>query len=551
MTGSVGGQAAELTARLGRLRPWAGAVLRLLVARFGPLPAEREDLVPLALAEGLSGAHVRAALLQLTECGILTALPKGWKENRYMLREGTLPAWQTALFPPLEPAAEEDPGLPEDSVEESGCASADVLQVMHAASNGELQLVKRGGLTRKAALRLERVLLARDGELAGSGIAAAGSPSCGPALAAVLHLAAASGLLAEEEGCWKPVEKAFGPWRELAFHEAQARLYRIWKDAVGPSMQAWEFHALAAVERAAPGRWYSLDQLFAWLRVCGMMDLDCMEQMDFISTRLVPMKALGWLRLKRQGAGAAFLLPLSLLAEPEAPDAGDPFAGIIVQPDLEILVPPQAPPRLLWALLQWGEWAVRGEVSVFRLTAGSLQNGRAASGSAEVLVKLLQECSQYDIDDGVIRLIREQGGGGAAAPASPAETGLPGLSGAPQEEAPPPLPCPAGMPEQEALSAARLEAGLTRLPADVPAAWWKPAQRYHPSTEKELIRRALALQTALGVSIAGGREDMLVPVRITEEEQGWSVHGMRGRMAVRLKPDEWTGLRLIWPGIHE
>lgn len=538
--------AAGLAAAYDRLRPWARDVLRLLVARFGPLPAEQEELARPALLAGLSGAHVRAGLRMLHSCGLVDLVPKAWREQQYRIPGDHLPYWQEKLFPRLEPEAEErSPGAEGDRYE-PGDAVKDVLQVLLAASRGELKLLKQGVLSARSVHRLEQALLARREELEAGMPAGAAVDQYGPAVAGALHMAAASGLLQVAEGVLRPVEQAAAAWAGKPYGVLSRELYAIWKKAVVPGLRGWEFHALYAVEQAAPGRWYAMKDLFDWLRVCGMMDLDCMAQMDFISTRLVPLSAWGWLCLERRESGMAFMVPAPAAAWQE--NGCEPsFAGIIVQPDLEIIVPPYPPPALWQALLHWGEWTVRGDISVFRLTPRSMGAGRTAGGSAEELIRLLRDCSKVAIDDGVIRFIREQGGGAAAASALLVKQ-------------PPGRVCymePIFGPEAGEAelfqSTARLPTeavGVEPLPAEVPAAWWTLGGRGHPSTEKEMVRRAISMKTALRMETAGG-EVMVVPLRMVEEAEDWELYGMLGRLEVRLKPREWTGLRLVWPGIHE
>lgn len=539
----------ELGAAYSGLRPWAADVFRVLVARFGPLPAEQEELARLALQEGLSGAHVRASLRLLQHSGLIDAVPKGWREHQYRVPEEQLPYWQERLFPRLEPEQLESGLRPEGASSEAGDPVKEVLQVLLAASRGELKLLKSGGLSVQSVRRLEESLLVRREELETSGFSGAGPHLYGPAVTAALHMAAASGLLRVEGSFLRPVEEAVSSLREKSYGTLKQELYAIWKKAVAPTLGSWEFHALYAVEKAAPGSWYPLNHLFDWLRVCGMIDLDCMAQLDFISTRLVPLSAWGWLCLERRQSGMAFMLPAPIAAQQEK--GNEPrFAGIIVQPDLEIIVPPYPPPALWWELIQWGEWTVRGEISVFRLTPRSMGAGRTAGGTPETLVRLLREYSKVDIDEGVIRFIRDQGGehpagGAAASNAHTKETSDPARIFGPVTAA----------PAEERWR----ESGVTDpgtmvqepLPPEVPAAWWTLGGRGHPSTEKEMVRRAIAMKTALRIRTATGGEVMLVPLRIVEEAGDWEICGMQGRLEVRLRPREWTGLRLIWPGVHE
>jgi hypothetical protein len=169
----------------------------------------------------------------------------------------------------------------------------------------------------------------------------------------------------------------------------------------------------------------------------------------------------------------------------------------------------------------------------------------------EVLLGQLRDYSKVDIDEGVIRFVREQ----AAVRSADSAAG----SGILAKEPPGPVrglePLFAGVTAEDGLVREPGEVHPAApepepLPAEVPAAWWTQGRRGHPSTEKEMVRRAIAMKTALRVGTAGG-EVLLVPLRIFEEAEDWELYGMQGRLEVRLKPHEWTGIRLVWPGIHE
>jgi hypothetical protein len=522
-------------------------VLKIVIRKFGSLPFEENGLEQAALEEGLSGAHVKSALLAMRRCGIVFALRKAWREELLVIPEEALPVWVSLLFPGALTEAADSMQERGESVGEAGCAAYDVLYLMHMADNGQLKTTRQGELA-KPALRKLQEGLAVSGEEAGL------CPE-----KQVLRMARSSGLLAERPAAsgLQPSVAALVSWLSRSVADVQRELYGHWKQTGSDEAEAWQLIASACIEQAAPNRWYRLDLLFEWLRDCGMIkDIADNLQQDFVRSCLIPMQAFGWIRLLLLDGCLAFSIPFSLSGE--SGQAADGYDGFIVQSDLEIVVPPYPPLSLLWELLNWSELASRGQISVFRLTGNSVRRAAERGIAADSINRILQRHSLVPVEPAVTLAVKEWCGGreqGAECSAmfilaekqatGDGEMGQDIAGRVPLEEARAPelacLPVPA---------AASAEAAAA-LWKDVPVAWWRTPARYHPSTEKELARKAIERKAMLGLTRGASVEERVVPLSLREAENGWRMEAMLGTGRISLQPGDWTQIRLVIPGMND
>lgn len=602
--------APALARELEQLKPWAAVILKLIIRLFGPLPAEQGIIERAALDEGLSGAHVKAALLILRRRGLLFALRKSWGEELYIVPEEAIPVWHRLLFSRGLPGpAEEQERLDYEGEEagSTGCAAYDVLCLLYLADSGQLKLTKQGELTKAAVAKLKEGLMVKDEDLIHAGLAPGNFRWYGPAVQSVLHMAVCSGVLGMRTGEWVIKQTAARHWLAQSVNHIQQQLYRHWIEAVR-SPEAWELHALWVLEQAVPGRWYMVDQLFEWLRDCGMINSIASDQKEhFVQARLLPMQALGWFRLNKLPEGYAYQVIFSL-SGPSGPSLDSPYKGLMVQPDMELVLAPYPPVSLLWQLMAWAAPVTRDVIYVFRLTRNSVSRGLEQGRSPEELVAVLNSfgggplneevraaleewfhrpkavletglallrlaadstvCASLESREGFRQLVKERLGTGlyllpaahvkqmqkelASLDVLSLELGGESLAGE-EKDLPPallphfPVPACSVLPA-DSPGGEQESNGEWR---DLPAAWWKSPGSYHSSTEKALVREAIERKMALTVAMSSGSVQRLVPLSLQERGEEWEIEAMRGREKVRISSGQWGGLGLIVPGLNE
>ncbi|WP_438446735.1 helicase-associated domain-containing protein [Gorillibacterium sp. sgz5001074] len=600
-----------LEAGLSRQRPWVKAVLRCAVVRFASHPFSMEELEREALSFGISGAHVKAALGVLRHYGWILALRKSWGDEVFLLPEDTWKAWQRLLVPgnlSEAPASVEVDSFP---VGNPGCAAYDVLTLLGMLKDDGVLLTKTGFWPKPALKKLESLLIVEDDDLQAAGLAIRPQTPCGPAAAAVMDLALRSGLIAVRDGRWRLRERAVDLWTARPVSDVQRELYGYWLDAQ-ISMEAWELHAFAKLEETESGKWYYLDGLFEWLRDCGMIKRIADGLLsEYVRTRLLPLQAMGWIRLcETPSGGYAFQLPFAL-SNPAQPE-GETYQGLILQPDLEMILTPYPPLELLWKATDWSDTISRGDLFVLRLTRDSICRGIARGWDAEEILKILTAHSSYPIDARVSAMIRDWAGAERAV----IRTGLALLElqdplcrdildGDPEARellseclgegryAVPLSDLPklerhlerlgilalrrgAAVPDpgQEELDEAetelpaaillpgRIEPVCTPSPeggqdpfqgewSQVPAAWLERLAAYHPSTRKDMIKKAIEWKAPVRIAGKGVQDWEIIPLSIRENGQGWAVEGLREQTRITVPADQWDQIRIILPGVSD
>jgi hypothetical protein len=85
---------------------------------------------------------------------------------------------------------------------------------------------------------------------------------------------------------------------------------------------------------------------------------------------------------------------------------------------------------------------------------------------------------------------------------------------------------------------------------EVPSMWLKECRAYHPSTRKEMVRKALEWKASLKLR-KSGEEIVLIPQRMDGMRGDWAVTGYHMEDEVRLSHDQWEEMQLILPGIND
>lgn len=405
------------------LKDWERETVRVCIRSFAFLPFDRDMLE--ARAKGLSGAHLHAALLRLRRKGILYALKKTWGEEVCVLPEEALPVWHRILFPDGEVQEGFGSGdWPEEyGAGNQGGLAEDLLQAAVFAAKHQPALTRKGTLPKPVLKKLESRFGIRDEEVASAGARCRFEGDYGPYAATVLDMGIQLGMLQMQEGKLTVNRDGLSRFLRTPREQLQGMLYRLWIRRIRAERAA-ELHALAKLEQLEAGRCHILGNLFEWLVRYGMIDKITREELDEFRDRLLlPMQALGWIRLHRlpdQGVFFRLTVPLSeemphgkdwnrSSPRPEPEPSGNRYPGLIVQNDFDIVVPPEPPFAVLWELEAVAERISSDGVSVYRLTPDTvrfaLENGR----SGEDITDFLESHAAYPLPVYVKETLRQWG----------------------------------------------------------------------------------------------------------------------------------------------
>lgn len=352
-------------------------VLRGIWLAYAGQVFTEEKLLGLKLLP-LSGAEVMIALLRLRQEGWVSAVKKAWGERLFFIPSNRLLAVQAAFYTPSKelgevPAAtllfEAKPGL-----------ALDVFNALvYTAKNDGLPLTSKGTIHKKHIQKLD------DGEgLTGEDVATIGleyahSDVYPPRAAVVLDLMLSLGLLVKESHAFMLKEDVLQEWMDLSWEEMNHLLFQSIMERYGrtsPSSQ--HFRLLLCHELFNESTWYDVSRMLDEMMAEGMLDAEHREGLfDEGKAWLRFLAGAGWADvgigsdenyLIRWKVPGGEMLQGSITGMPDSAASGYLF----VQPDYEVLVPPETPFNVRWRLALCAEHISDDHMSVYRLTKGSV-----------------------------------------------------------------------------------------------------------------------------------------------------------------------------------
>lgn len=595
--------------------------LRLLFHRYAGQPFKLEQ-INAAAAGSASGADLRAALPALLSSGALAAVRKAWGEKLYYLPlDRLLGMWNAWGYAELR---EQDPARVELRREAKPGLALDLFRALTWMAGNGLRMTAKGTIHQKERGKLEERIALKAEDLAGLRLKYPHPDVYSPALAAVLDLLLALGLIAKERSVWRVHPSGLTAWLSLDLAAMNFVLLREMLQRYVPADAGLQHVALRLTAAdLKPGVWYALEEFLGSLQDQGLLGAEgdpSPEREAWIEGWLTALCGCGWMELGRHPVDGVMFRWL-IERKPTGPAASQTAKGmLIVQPDFELFVPPDVPFAVRFELEACAELVSSGVMSVYRLTRAGLEQACRQGRTPQEVLRLLEERSAgipEPVRDALLQWGREIGRTTLAeakllscadTEAADRIAGLPLLAGklerlgprhflvnpdfeaevlkildgerlapvqrrtqAPDEPIYPKLAEVSWHdgeepqrqdgqgwiyqgadlhfyePEIDLPSVEELFPGLS----EVPAMWWKELRRYHASTARELVERALAWRAKLMVQI-GGETVLCVPLG-AEGETDWRVKvrlfpasGDPVKETV-LSPGDWQAIRLILP----
>lgn len=572
------------------------ALLEGLIRTFAGLPIGEEAAeARLARATDLTGAEIRVSLARLRRDGILFAVRKAWGNRLLYVPSDMVGVWQLTLCPPTaEPLPEEREGAVEVRSPARLPLSLELLQVWADIRRRGFPLTAKGAPHKAHVQKLASGMRLTAEEIADSGILGEGGQPVPANVALALDIGLCAGRLVRDSGGIAAKDELDGVWADKPLCDADAALLDLATARYG-GQEAGLHWAATALRGLKPGRWYLKREA---LREPGA------EEREALGKWLKLMASFGWMELGMYGDETAFrwrIDPAPQRFRSDEPAFGPiPSEGVafFVQPDLEVIVPPETSFGARWKLERIADRMACDVVSIYRLTRAScVRAGEAGFGFADVAAWLerasgmplaeparrtledwfgrigklsisdakLLRVENEELADRIARdaqaegLLLERLGSRAFAvkpdgvkeltrrlnelgyPPAVETAPSPSAASSPNGSAPgkrpknPPAPGttdPGWIRRGPALSLYEPDESIPGredlfpgLDA-VPAAWVQRPGRYHVSTRRELVERAIAWRTGLKVK-QGDRWFAFVPETLTSDEGGWKVAGRR------------------------
>lgn len=356
-------------AELQRLSGQACEVLKRICAAHADHPfqeGKEDSLRPFEMTR----AEFRLALSELWREGWLVAVRKIGGAKLFFIPSGRWEAAQSRLFP-INPSTLSSDGIQLSALAGQGLAGELFRVLLFAAEEG-LPLTTKGAVHKKYVNLLAAKLQLNEGNLQGLGLRSPYPDNYPlPAILAIdllLHL----GLLERSQQAYSLAAPSVENWLRLDDSEMFTLLLDAVSRRYGRRTAAdRHFRCLIARPEHIPGRWYSLEDTIGWMEAQG---LSAPGERDTLAEASIAwlncLAGFGWCEVGISAGETPCFRWTSVKPPAEKPmlKGGQAAERIIVQPDLEVLVPEETPYRLRWSLACFAELAQCDCMWSFRLT---------------------------------------------------------------------------------------------------------------------------------------------------------------------------------------
>jgi hypothetical protein len=372
-----------------------------------------------AAASMISGAEIKVALTALCKYGIICTFRKTWGEQLYVLPEEGFVVWQNILLTPLDavsPQTEEELELWIPAGTGSRGLAQDLFHLLAYVKRNELTLTHKGTLHKKNILQMKVELRFPDQELVGIPLSYAFSDVYEARLAVLLDSALRLGLLIQHPDRFELGEMKVTEWLKLPFNQQQKLLYELWKEHY-LSSSAWLQHCIALLQGMPSEIWCSLEALRGWL-VQNQLELKGLQGKEWeqalLNEWLIPIHEFCWMEIASDRKGNVWIRWSMNVNEdannPQELDLSKQPARFYVQPDFELLLPPNLPSFLEWQIAEFASLRSSDHMRIYQITKESFHQACEAGGDWMQMVDFLSSHSLYDVPETVLMTLQQWGG---------------------------------------------------------------------------------------------------------------------------------------------
>jgi hypothetical protein len=438
-------------------------VLRQCFIRHAGQPMNEEE--PLRLTRGaLSGAETKMALHGLRGKGWLEAVTKSWGERILYIPVHRLSKLYDML---LEQRAmnvvdvdgagkREAPGqaVSDDPVTVHEAMTGLEAELLHALSRIAVQgvpLTAKGTIHKRALQKLNELAPFRPEDLEGLGLQYAHAELYPLQTVVMMDLLLSLGLLVKETTSFHIQEAGLAAWVRLSAWQMRRHILVTLMERYGKaeaSMQHFRYMLCAAFRHSGPEGWLHIGPMLQWMAQIGLIPqerLDWTDQkdsesresatrgsaevseetsvpvfnisgqyMDEVRGWLAALSAFGmgdWGTTMSGGLCFRWNVPaLDMLRPADAEDTLQEQGTFYVQPDFEILVPPDVAYDVRWWLECCCERVTGDRMVVYRITRESVTEAIELGMEAKAISALLDKHSRTGVPDHV-RVAVEQWAG--------------------------------------------------------------------------------------------------------------------------------------------
>jgi len=391
--------------------PLERRLLRWIVRRYAGLPfGEDEAELGFAAEEAWTGAEIRVALARMRRDGVLLAVRKTWGDRLLYVPAEKAGLWRLTLAPPRAKPLEGEPDAEPLTAVSRLPLSLELLAVWSAMRRHGFPLTAKGVPHKARTDKLASGMRLTGEEVAASGILTAREQPAPPNVALALDIGLCVGALSREPGRLAVSDRPPADWAGKSRPEVDAELLEL-ATLRYAGREAKLHGAATALRGLKPGLWYKESEVRG-SEEPGAADAEGED--DAWERWLGLMSSFGWLeRAVESGSGERIVrwtIDPSLPGLRHGSPAAEAVPGegtIYVQPDLEILVPPEAGFDARWILESVAERTAADVVFAYRLTRESCHRANEAGWTFSELAGWLERQSGGPLPESARRALAD------------------------------------------------------------------------------------------------------------------------------------------------
>ncbi|WP_249435613.1 helicase-associated domain-containing protein [Paenibacillus sp. Marseille-Q4541] len=409
-------------------RPWSkdeDLLLQTAFLEFGGNPLQMERLASL-LAGKLSGLELEIALFGLRKKGWINAAKKTWGEHIYFIPSLHLP-FLTEHY--VLPFFQGSPPLSSSSdievfVEAKPKIAGEILHLLSYIANQGVQLTAKGTIHKKTLGKIENLTVLTSADFKALKLSYS-HPDLYPVhVAVLLDLVFSLGLARREEAEIILNEPYVSKWIQLNSHQMERYIYEAFMERYSVQESALQHfrYLLSLFSSQYAGQWLDVHQICLIFVQHGMCDeREYAELLSYAKGWTMLLAAFGYgdtgvCSASEDATFYRWTSPVFFIAEEaEQTEASDRLEKeitepiIYVQPDFEVIVPPDASYQIRWLLEGCSDLIVRDQMTIYKLTRERLLEGAELGLTPSLVLEWLNRYSQGNVPENVFLALNQWG----------------------------------------------------------------------------------------------------------------------------------------------
>lgn len=362
------------------------AVLMACFRAFAGQPMNERD--PLLCMKGrLSGAETRAAIVGLRRKGWLKSVIKTWGERLLYIPAERLEMLYAAMLQREESTIQRTV-QPEMVIAEA--TEAVVYRLLHVLARmtpDGVPLTAKGTVHKRVLGKLAEMSPFKPDGLQGLGLQYAHQELYPVHTAVLLDVLLSLGLLDKKTGAYELDERRLASWLRLTAGEAEKQLMIVVMERYGAADTIMEhIRQLLQTDSFTDGQWYAWPPLEKWMSKVGLHQNGAELLTDKAKQWMLALADFGFMDVGITADGDLAFRWRHTIGHryEEVSSAKTDRGSFFIQPDFEVLVPPEVGLHTRWRLECCAEPISYGAMCVYRLSrdriAEAIEGGMTSSG---------------------------------------------------------------------------------------------------------------------------------------------------------------------------